>query len=763
MDRTNRFYKIFITSMIVAIAIMLLASGIIALSKSMKLNLSFQANPNFHFEVYIQPQDSQSKNLVFRNFKKGNAEGEGIVMKNGLSTLKANTLSADSSFVDTYGSEFSIIIANYTAKDIMVLITSTATTSEGAGVPATIDTITPIAAAYSGSGDGAEVKYNISVANNVIFPQETFLEINFSELQLLSVTIPETEAYTFEGENTSIANTDYTAILRENTGFVVSNVVITTKSEKTLVRDKDFTWDEETGELVINSVTEELTITPEWGAKLKTGLEITDILYEVFSTNTVSASANIQPEEVVAGVNGIADDVLVYAIPSGPPSVATDNLQTIILGNYDQYPDFRNATADRSLDVNTETTNTNGKIRLYRDGTTAYILSENKIFANEDSSYLFSNSVDEDTDRTQHAISAITFNNFDTSRVEDMTSMFHGFDGNDLNLSSFDTSSVTDMKGMLAVCNALSSLDVSSFDTSSVTDMSSMFYSCSSLTSLVLSNFNTSKVTSMTRMFSGCNFSSLDLSSFDTSSATMMDYMFSGCNFSLDLSNFNTSSVVNMSYMFWSCKLTSLDLSSFNTSKVTNMGSMFLDCSKLTSLDLSSFDTSKVTNMSSMFSGCSKLTSLDLSNFDTSKVTNMKDMFQSCSNLTSLDLSSFDTSSVTNMTYMCYYCSNLTSLDLSRFDTSSVTSMSNMFFSCNNLITIYVSEKWSTAKVTSSIGMFSNCTSLKGGNGSSPYEYTDALGNTVAGYGVDDATYARIDGGTSNPGYFTDIANRPAS
>ena len=578
MDRTNRFYKIFITSMIVAIAIMLLASGIIALSKSMKLNLSFQANPNFHFEVYIQPQDSQSKNLVFRNFKKGNAEGEGIVMKNGLSTLKANTLSADSSFVDTYGSEFSIIIANYTAKDIKVLITSTATTSEGAGVPATIEAITPTAVAYSGSGDGAEVKYNISVANNVVFPQETFLEMIFSEQQEVAVTAPETSvAYTFTGAEKVKEYTNYTATLLVNNGYA-ANVEITTKSGKTLVQGEDFTWDEETGELVINSVTEELTITPEWGAKLKTGLEITDILYEVFSTSTVSSSANIQPEEVVAGLNDFDDGVSVYAPPSEDGPIAeTDLLETIILGNYDQYPSFKTATASRNLDVNNA-----GDIKLYRDGGTAYILSENKIFANEDSSRLLSNNTGEGINALHHAISDITLDNLDTSKVQNMSYMFDGFKGDRLDLSSFDTSNVTSMDSMFSICSNLTNLDLSSFDTSNVTSMQSMFSSCINLTSLDLSNFNTSKVSNMAYMFEGCN------------------------------------------------KLTSLDLSSFDASNVTSMRSMFSNCFSLTELDLSNFDTSRVTNMSYMFSGCSKLTTIKVSSSKWTTAASANMMFANC-------------------------------------------------------------------------------------------------------------------------------------
>ena len=160
-------------------------------------------------------------------------------------------------------------------------------------------------------------------------------------------------------------------------------------------------------------------------------------------------------------------------------------------------------------------------------------------------------------------------------------------------------------------------------------------------------------------------------------------------------------------------------------------------------IETGDFDTSNVTSMYCMFSGCEALTSLDVSKFDTSNVTNMVGMFSDCNALTSLDLSSFDTSNVTNMGSMFFRCNALTSLDVSKFDTSNVTSMYYMFYGCNALITITASEKFVTDNVTNSSGMFYYCTSLKGGAG------------TVYDKNHTDKEYARIDGGTGEPGYFT--------
>ena len=322
--------------------------------------------------------------------------------------------------------------------------------------------------------------------------------------------------------------------------------------------------------------------------------------------------------------------------------------------------------------------------------------------------------------------------------ITSMSYMFYKSKATTLDVSNFNTSKVTNMSHMFNNSKA-TTLDVSNFDTSKVTNMWSMF-SDSQATILDVSNFNTSKVTDMSYMFDGSQATILDLSNFDTSNVTDMGYMFYDSKATtLDLSNFDTSKVTNMNGMFSDSQATTLDVSNFNTSNLTSMNAMF-DGSKATTLDVSNFDTSNVTDMSVMFSG-SQATTLDVSNFDTSKVTNMSHMFYN-SKATTIDVSNFDTSNVTDM-YGMFYRSQATTLDLSNFNTSKVTDMRNMFFGSTNLKTIYVSNKFNTDKVTSSTNMFSGCTKLIGGAGT---KYNSSYVGK---------TYARIDGGTSNPGYFT--------
>ena len=259
--------------------------------------------------------------------------------------------------------------------------------------------------------------------------------------------------------------------------------------------------------------------------------------------------------------------------------------------------------------------------------------------------------------------------------------------------------------------NNLTSIDVRYLNTSRVKYMSSMFGELYTLKHIDVSNFDTSNVTSFDRgWWSGVFYECRSLES-------------------LDLRNWDTRNVKSMIMMFYGCNnLKSITFGSkWSTANVTRMVAMFRNCYKLESLDLSRFNTSKVIDMSAMFFGCSSLKTLDLTSFDTSNVTDMSGMFQNCSSLTTVDLSSFDTSKVTVMG-----------------DTAAGTysSYSGMFSGDSKLKTIYASNKFVTNKVVEGYHMFSSCSSLVGGNGT-----TYSTSHTTH-------EYARVDT-PSTPGYFT--------
>ena len=331
--------------------------------------------------------------------------------------------------------------------------------------------------------------------------------------------------------------------------------------------------------------------------------------------------------------------------------------------------------------------------------------------------------------------------------ITSVSYMFSNSQATTLDLSDFDTSKVTDMTSMF-YRSQTELLNLSNFDTSKVTSMSGMFSDSQATTIKGLENFNTSNVTDMCDMFAGTKVRTLNLSKFDTSKVTNMSGMFADTSLtSLNVSNFNTSKVTDMSCMFVGGKFTILDLSNFDTSNVDNMGGMFID-SQVKTLDLSNFDTSNVTEMWRMFDGA-QATKIVLSSFNTSNVTNMYQMF-SKSHVNNLDLSNFNTSKVIDMNRM-FWSTYATTIDVSSFDTSKVTDMNSMFYGGDNLKTIYASSKFVTTAVSDSEVMFEGSTSLVGGAGT---KYNSSY---------TDKTCARIDGGTSNPGYFTDVVDKPSA
>ena len=276
------------------------------------------------------------------------------------------------------------------------------------------------------------------------------------------------------------------------------------------------------------------------------------------------------------------------------------------------------------------TTNANGSLKVY-------IGSDNEIFGNYNSSYLFA---------------YIGYSSKCTS-TETIT-----------NIKSLNVNSVDNMSYMFRNTgyNAMTKLELGdSFYTSNVTNMSYMFAGTGNkkMTTLNFGNvFNTIKVTNMSHMFDSTGYTAMTTlnfgSTFNTSIVTNMSGMFQNTGYTamtgLDLGgNFKTSKVIDMSYMFANTghnAMTSLNLrSEFDTTLVTNMREMFNGCGKnaLEALDLGTkFNTQKVTDMNAMFADCgSKITKLDLGDiFYTTNVKDMYHMFYNCGSslMTELDL-----------------------------------------------------------------------------------------------------------------------------
>ena len=257
MSKANKIYKIFMTTMIVAIAGMLLAMGIIAAQKTMKLGVRFSSSPNYRLEVWIEKNGSTAE-PVFCNFE-DDGLGKQVEMKNGISSLDGNTIVADSSFFTKYENDFTIIIKNYTeSTGIEVAMESTAKIDSGAdGIPAQIEAIKNTASKYDPNTQIADsVSFRVYV--NSVFPQTTTLKMTISEYNIYNLS--------FSGAVTNtpsemVAGESYTTTITPNPNYKLPEEITVEQDGVVLTEGTDYTWNANTGLLTIHSVSGNIEIT----------------------------------------------------------------------------------------------------------------------------------------------------------------------------------------------------------------------------------------------------------------------------------------------------------------------------------------------------------------------------------------------------------------------------------------------------------------------------------------------------------------------
>ena len=298
-------------------------------------------------------------------------------------------------------------------------------------------------------------------------------------------------------------------------------------------------------------------------------------------------------------------------------------------------------------------------------------------------------------------------------------------------MSYLNTSEVTNMSWMFNHCNDLTSLDLSNFNTSNVDRMTCMFYGCTNLRTIYVGNgWSTAAATDSEQMFYNC--SNLVGGQGTTYDANHIDKTYAH----IDGGPSNPGYFTEWKEAY-ACYTPSNTTLTFYYDKLRSSRTG-------TTYDLNEGDNYTEWETDGINGSVTKVV-FDPS-FADARPTTTFDWFYDMTNLQSITgMSYLNTSEVTNMSWMFNHCNDLTSLDLSNFNTSNVDRMTCMFYGCYNLRTIYVGNGWSTAAVTYSSDMFTGCTSLVGGQGTA-YNSSNPK----------DKTYAHIDGGTSNPGYFTD-------
>ena len=185
---------------------------------------------------------------------------------------------------------------------------------------------------------------------------------------------------------------------------------------------------------------------------------------------------------------------------------------TVTNSNYDLYM--------ASITDNSSSNNQTSQYPVYvwaEEDTLYYYTKANKIYFNENSSYLFG---------IYPNLEDIDMEIFDTSLTTNMYQLFYGdYSLKSIDLSHFDTSNVTNMYGMFADCKSLKTIDVTGFDTSKVEIMSKMFKHTDQLESVDVSNFDTSNVTSIYEMFEYSGIKRLDVSNFDVRNASPSSFL----------------------------------------------------------------------------------------------------------------------------------------------------------------------------------------------------------------------------------------------
>lgn len=330
---------------------------------------------------------------------------------------------------------------------------------------------------------------------------------------------------------------------------------------------------------------------------------------------------------------------------------------------------------------------------------------------------------------------------------------------------------LTSTCGMFANMTALSEIKgIENLKTDNVTTMFAMFSNCSGLASIDVSGFNTENVEYMTRMFEYLSLTVLDVSGFNTQNLKSTDWMFNNCTSLTTIYCNEAWQAEDSSSMFNGCRAlvggkgTAFDSSHTNGDYAhpdggqSDPGYFTYELKPYAVLNEGTltfyYDSDWITRVGTKYgvqwdstpewyreNGNITSVSFDSSFGNYHGLLNARSMFGGMINITTINgLTFLNTENVTNMTTMFYHCSSLKSLDLTNFKIENVEMVDFMFANCTALETIYCNDTWTTG---SSQNLFLDCTSLVGGKGT--------------GYNAEhvDVGYARPDGGTSNPGYFT--------
>lgn len=389
---------------------------------------------------------------------------------------------------------------------------------------------------------------------------------------------------------------------------------------------------------------------------------------------------------------------------------------------------------------------------------------------------------------------------FNTSEAFDMRSMFRDCSSlTSLDVHTFDTSMVSSMSYLFSGCSSLTELNVLNIETALVTDLSYLFNNCSSLEMIDLSTFDTKRVSNMSYMFYNCNkvvtiyggrLWSNEAVRQSTNMFTNCLSVVGECGTTYDVRHVDALYgvidtpakpgyltlkgylLVPGDELATTIKNSSATAADSSVSKIifayrsdykdiAKTDGVPVDLDKLGYVKLhrateggktviyvlSDCEIRANPNSNNSFNNLRSLTDIIFENYNAKYANQMQDYFKGCTSLRELDLAQYDfnTVNLTNVSGFFEGCTSLRELDLSTFDTNMVRNSSNMFNGDGALVTVRAGGGWDVTKATNTSNMFVGCNNIVGSMG------------TRFNSSKIDGEYARVDRGTTKPGYLTMI------
>jgi len=155
-------------------------------------------------------------------------------------------------------------------------------------------------------------------------------------------------------------------------------------------------------------------------------------------------------------------------------------------------------------------------------------------------------------------------NDWDVSKITDMSGMFRDASSFNQNIGSWNISSVTDMNCMFTTAKAFNQ-NISKWDVSKVININSIFSDASSFNQDI-GNWNVSSVTDMGSAFAGAGTFNQYIGNWDVSSVTNMESMFFNASaFNQNIGKWNLSGTPNMENMLDNCGMDCFNYSATTT------------------------------------------------------------------------------------------------------------------------------------------------------------------------------------------------------